>query len=227
MRRKLLSFSALGAVLALAACGNDNGPGGDSLSTQEQAALIQALSTHQVFAPGASLALSPLFNEATVGTMGDFAAVGSQVKITIVDGSTSTTSVITSLTGWAGLDAGAKTVDSALTVASFLQNAATFPSTVQADLSAEGYATYYDGTSTYLANSGDFAVTSTAFGSTQDCPNIEPGSGINACRFAVGTMTGSFDFEAENASNDTYTRGNTSFSVPAVQLSITIDASAQ
>ena len=148
MSRKLLSIAALGAVLALGACGDDNGPNGDTLSAQEQAALIQALSTAEVFAPSTAVALSPLLSEASVGSLGAFQTVGSQLKITLVNGGTSQTSVMTSLTGWDGLDVGAKTVDSAFTVASILDQG-TFPSTVDTDLSSgDGFASYFDGCET-------------------------------------------------------------------------------
>ncbi|HET8634125.1 MAG TPA: hypothetical protein VFL88_08245 [Gemmatimonadales bacterium] len=227
MSRKLLSIAALGAVLALGACGDDNGPNGDTLSAQEQAALIQALSTAEVFAPSTAVALSPLLSEASVGSLGAFQTVGSQLKITLVNGGTSQTSVMTSLTGWDGLDVGAKTVDSAFTVASILDQG-TFPSTVDTDLSSgDGFASYFDGSETFFGESGAFHVTSASFGATDDCPNISIGNGITACRIAVGTMSGDFDFTAKSASDDDYTRGNTSFSVPAVQLSITVDVTQE
>jgi hypothetical protein len=229
MSRKFLSIAALGAVLALGACGDDNnGPNGDTLSAQEQAALLQALNTESVFAPGTALALSPLLSEASVGAMGDFQTVGSQVKLTVTDGTASSTSVITSVTGWAGLDVGAKTVDSALTVASIMLNQVTFPSMVNVDFSNhDGYATYFDGTDTFVGESGVFSVTSSSFGGTEDCPNVQIGNGITSCRIAVGTMTGNFDFSAKSSSDDTYSRGNTSFSVPAVQLSITLEGTPE
>jgi hypothetical protein len=228
MSRKILAMAALGAVLVLGACGDDNGPNGDTLTAQEQAALIQALSTKAIAPAALSAGLSSLFSQATVGTMGDFAAVGSQLKITVTDGSTSTTTVYNSVTGWAGLDAAAKTVDSAITVASFIDGASTFPPTINADLATDGYAAYFDGTTTFNESAtGALQVTSTSFGSTQNCPNIPAQSGITSCRVAVGTMVGNFDFAVEDASSNPYTRGNTSFNVPAVQLSITVNASTQ
>jgi hypothetical protein len=39
-------------------------------------------------------------------------------------------------------------------------------------------------------------------------------------------MSGNFDFAATSGDDD-YTRGNTSFSVPAVQLSITVDVTQE
>ena len=229
MSRKFLSIAALGAVLALGACGDDNnGPNGDTLTAQEQAALLQALSSKNVFAPSAALALGSLLSEASVGTMGDFSTVGSQLKITVVDGATTSTSVMTSVTGWSGLDVGAKTVDSALTVASILVDQGTFPSTVTADFTTDdGFASYFDGTDTFFGESGLFHVTSSSFGATENCPNVPTGNGITSCRIAVGTMSGDFDFAAKSASDDSYTRGNTSFSVPAVQLSVTVDVTQE
>jgi hypothetical protein len=226
--RKRLSIAALGAVLVLAACRDDNGPNGDTLSAQEQAALLQALSSKSIVAPGAAVAISPLLSEAQVGSMGEFSTVGSQLKLTLVNGTTSTTTVFTSVTGWAGLDAGAKTVDSAITVASIAEGQGTFPSTVDADLeSGNGYASYFDGTDTFFGETGVFHMTSSSFGTTEDCPNVQIGNGLTSCRIAFGTMSGNFDFAAVSASDDNYTRGNTSFSVPAVQLSITLEVTPE
>ncbi|HET7604047.1 MAG TPA: hypothetical protein VFK36_13570, partial [Gemmatimonadales bacterium] len=147
---------------------------------------------------------------------------------TLVNGGTPETSVMTSVTGWDGLDVGAKTVDSAFSVASILVDQVTFPSTVDSDLSSgDDFASYFDGTDTFFAESGAFHVTSTSFGATDDCPNIPIGNGITACRIAFGTMSGDFDFAAKSASDDDYTRANTSFSVPAVQLSITVDVTQE
>jgi hypothetical protein len=228
MSRKLLSMAALGAVLVLGACGGDeNGPNGDTLSAQEQAALLQALSSEAIFAPGAAVAISPLLSEAQVGSMGKFSTVGSQLKLTLVNGSTTTTTVFTSVTGWDGLDVGAKTVDSAITVASITEGQGTFPTTVSADLeSGDGFASYFDGKKTFGGETGEFNMTSSSFGATEDCPNVQTGNGLASCRIAFGTMSGNFDFAATSGDDD-YTRGNTSFSVPAVQLSITVDVTQE
>jgi hypothetical protein len=228
MSRKLLSIMALGAVLALGACGDDdNGPNGDTLSAQEQAALLQALSSKGVIAPGAIAALSPLLSEAQIGSMGDFSTVGSQLKVTLVNGGSSTTTVFTSVTGWDGLDVGAKSVDSAITVAAIDEGAGTFPTTVNASIDdGDAFASYFNGTDTFLGESGQFSVTSSSFGATEDCPNVQTGNGLTSCRIAFGTMSGNFDFAGSNGSDD-YTRGNTSFSVPAVQLSITLEVTEQ
>lgn len=226
MSRKLLSIAALGAVLVLGACGDDNGPNGDTLTAQEQAALLQALSSEAVFAPGVAVAISPLLSEAQVGAMGEFSTVGSQLKLTLVNGSTPTTTVFTSVTGWAGLDVGAKTVDSAITVASIAEGAGAFPSTVDADLeTGNGFASYFNGTDTFFGETGRFQVTSSSFGATEDCPNVQIGNGLTSCRIAFGTMSGNFDFTASSPSD--YSRGNTSFSVPAVQLSITLEVTPE
>jgi hypothetical protein len=55
---------------------------------------------------------------------------------------------------------------------------------------------------------------------------VQTGNGLTSCRIAFGTMSGNFDFAGSNGSDD-YTRGNTSFSVPAVQLSITLEVTEQ
>jgi len=229
MNSKLLSIAALGAVLALGACSDNNSPNGGDLSSQEQAALIQALSAKGIVAPSAVVGLTSVLGQGTVGSMGKLTALGSQIKITTNDGGTSQTTVLSSITGWAGLNTGAKSVDSALTVATIEENASTFPSTFTTDFSTDnGFAAYYNGTTTFSSDPvGAFNLTSSSFGTTQNCPSIPAGSQITSCRVATGTMTGNFDFTVKDASNNPYTRANTSFSVPAVQLSITVDLTQQ
>jgi hypothetical protein len=232
--RKLMVALAAGAVLGLGACGDDNGPGGD-LDEQEQAALIQALGTEGMLAPFAAIPFGPMLGEADVGTMGDFSAVASQVKITLVSGEGSETFIYTGITGWQGLDAGANAVERALSI---FHTAAggTFPATIDAEIPGDGAsAFFFDGTtdSHYFPGSdGVFRLTGSSFGATSDCPDVPGSVGaviLSDCRVATGTMTGSFDFVAgrvDGTGPESHTQANTSFDLPAVQLSITLDYTA-
>src|SRR5688572_33046620 len=103
--RKVMLAMAVGGTLALGACGDDSGPGAD-LDQQEQAALIQALGTEGMLAPFAAIPFGPMLGEAEIGSMGDFSALASQVKITLVSGEGSETFVYTGITGWQGLEIG-------------------------------------------------------------------------------------------------------------------------
>lgn len=232
MRGKLLSMAALGAVLALGACGDDNGPDDDGLSQQEQTALIAALSSEGVFTGNSALALTPLFGNAEIGAVGDFAAVASQVKITVI--SSEGTQVVTSsgVTGWKGLDAGANSVDAAFSVYS-VRDDGTIPGTVSAAIPDDGaFAFYFDGATDshyYPGTSGQFNVNTTDFGGYSNCDAYEGSYGgveITECRYAVGTMSGDFDYVAEKVDGsgaDSFTQSNASYSLPAVQLLYTID----
>ncbi len=232
--RKLMLAMAAGCVLALGACGDDTGPGGD-LDEQEQQALIQALATEGLLPPFALIPFGPMMGEADLGTMGDFTAVGSQVKITLVDGENTEVFVYTGITGWAGLDAGANTVDQAITVFQ-TSTGGTFPTTIDADIPGEDASAFYFDRATdshYLPGTGGvFRMTSSSFGATEDCPDVPGNSGpivISDCRIATGTMAGSFDFTAsriDGTGPETHTQANTSYDLPAVQLSITLDYSA-
>ena len=232
--RKFMLAMAAACTLTLAACGDDNGPGGD-LDEQEQAALIQALGTEGMLAPFAAIPFGPMLGEADIGTMGEFSAVASQVKITLVNGAGTQTFVYTGITGWQGLDAGEHTVEQAL---SLFHTAAggTFPATIDADIPGDNAAAFFfDGTTDshyYPGESGVFRVTGASFGSTSDCPDVPGSVGavvLSDCRVATGAMTGNFDFTADRVDGDgpeTHTQANTSFELPAVQLSITLDYSA-
>jgi hypothetical protein len=233
MRGKLLSTVALGAVLALGACGDDNGPGGDGLTQQEQTALITALSTEGTFTGYDVLALSPLFGNAEVGSVGDFAAVASQVKITVIsdEGTESITS--SAVTGWKGLNTGANSVDASFSVAAANADG-TIPGTITSASIPDdnAFAFYFDGASDshYTGTSGQFTVSGTDFGGYQDCNQYEGNHGgvaITECRYAIGTMTGNFDYVADRLASESgpesFTQSNVSYDLPAVQLLFTID----
>lgn len=229
--RKTLMGLATGAVLVLAACGDGNDPGGE-LDEQEQAALVQALAAEGILDAGAAVAFGPLLGESEVGSFGDFAAVASQVKITAITEEGSNTITTVGVTGWNGLNTGNNTVAEALSVIAF-EETGTFPGTVDADIGGGSAAAFYfDGATDshyYPGTGGLFAMTGASFGGTTDCPNIPddiPGIEITECRFATGTMQGSFDFEADRIDGsgpETFTQANTSYDLPAVQLSMTID----
>ena len=75
-------------------------------------------------------------------------------------------------------------------------------------------------------------MTGASFGATSDCPDVPGTVGaivLSDCRVATGTMTGNFDFTANRVDGtgpEAHTQANTSFDLPAVQLSITLDYSA-
>ena len=232
--RKFMLAMAAACTLTLAACGDDNGPGGD-LDEQEQAALIQALGTEGMIAPFAAIPFGPMLGEADVGTMGEFSAVASQVKITLVSGEGSETFVYTGITGWQGLDAGANTIEQALSLF-HTEAGGTFPATIDADIPGEGASAFFFDQATdshyFPGEAGVFRVTGASFGAASDCPDLPGNVGavmLSDCRVATGTMTGSFDFTADRVDGTgpaTHTQANTSFDLPAVQLSITLDYSA-
>src|SRR5918993_1090893 len=122
----------VGAAAITAACGDDSGPGGE-LNEDEQAALLVALAEAGVFSNfAAPLAFGAQFGQsAEIGELGDFSAFGSQVLLTLDLPGTGDdeTVVLSSITGWTNLDAGASTVDNAI-FAGVIQNSGSFPNTV-------------------------------------------------------------------------------------------------
>jgi hypothetical protein len=232
--RKVMLAMAVGGTLALGACGDDSGPGAD-LDQQEQAALIQALGTEGMLAPFAAIPFGPMLGEAEIGSMGDFSALASQVKITLVSGEGSETFVYTGITGWQGLDAGANTVQQAISIFHTAADG-TFPATIDADIPGDGASAFYFDRTTdshyFPGDGGVFRLTGSSFGATTDCSDVPGSVGaviLSDCRVATGTMTGNFDFTADRVDGtgpETHTQANTSYDLPAVQLSITLDYSA-
>jgi hypothetical protein len=236
MFRKALLTVLVGASVLTAACGDDSGPGGE-LDEEEQAALLVALAEAGVFTNfAAPLAFGAQFGQSPeIGEMGDFAAFGSQVLLTLDAPGTAEdeTIVLSSITGWTNLDAGASTVDNAI-FAGAIQTASSFPNTLVDELIGDGdaFGGYYERStsSRYIANEGQFSLTSATFGSTEDCDNVPPetnGIEITACTFSTGTMNGNFDFSSQRVAGSgiqTFTQPNIAYSIPAVRLTITVQS---
>ena len=232
MTRTFLTTAALGAIVMLGVCGDDNGPGSGKLDEQEQAALIQGLAAGGVLSGNAVLAFSPLLGNTEVGSVGAFAAVASQIKLTVIRDQGTDVFTVSGVTGWSGLNTSAGTVDSAFAVTVNTTDG-TIPSTISAAIPDDNaLAFYFDGStdSRYApGTSGQFTLTRASFGSYQDCNQYEGehnGVNVTECRYAVGTMTGNFDYVADRQTGtgaDSHTQSNASYDLPAVQLLYTID----
>ncbi|HEU4799645.1 MAG TPA: hypothetical protein VFS94_03345 [Gemmatimonadales bacterium] len=235
--KKIFLTAPVVATLALGACGDDDtGPGGD-LSESEQQALVEALSQGGAlsFNFAAPFALTTgLAQDAQVGSLGSMSAWGSQALVTLDYPGTEDdeTLVFTGVTGWSNLNAGNRTVDNALW-ASVISSTSSFPNqideAVMVDEQAFGGYWERSTSSQYFANpaEGQFTLATTSFNSAQDCdiPDLGNGIAITECTFAIGTMTGDFDFVADRISGtgvETYTQANIAYDVPAVRVTIAI-----
>lgn len=237
MQWKQIHFAVpMMAALALGACGDESGPGGD-LSESEQQALVTALA--QSGALGLNYAVpfaltAGLAQGAEVGTLGSMSAWGSQALITadypgVEDDQTLS---YTSITGWSNLNAGNQTVDNAVWVVA-ASSTSSFPNQIDEAvmLDDQAFAGYWERAtnSQYFVNPGEgqFTLATTSFNSPQDCENVpELGNGISIteCTYAIGTMTGDFDFVADRITGtgvETFTQPNIAYDVPAVRLTIT------
>jgi len=230
-----LAAPAIVASLALGACGDDAGPGGD-LSPSEQQALVTALAQGGAlsFNYAAPFALTAgLAQDAEVGTLGTMSAWGSQTLVTLDFPGTDDdqTLVYTGVTGWSNLNAGNQTVDNAVWV-SAISSTSSFPNQIDGAVMGEdqAYGGYYERStsSRYWANpaEGQFTLATTSFNAPQDCdiPALNNGISITECTYSIGTMTGDFDFVADRVSGTgvaSYTQANIAYDVPAVRLTIT------
>lgn len=234
--RKVLLTALVGASALTAACGDDSGPGGE-LDEEEQAALLVALAEAGVFTNLATpLAFGAQFGQSPeVGEMGDFSAFGNQLLVTLDFPGTEDdeTLVFSSITGFTNLDAGASTVDNAI-FAGAISSTSSFPNSIDEASIDQGdaFGGYYERstTSRYIANDGQFSLTSATFGSTEDCENVPPetnGIEITSCTFSTGTMNGDFDFSSQRIAGSgvqTFTQPNLAYSVPAVRLTLTVQS---
>ena len=233
-----LAAPAIMASLALGACGDDDtGPGGD-LNASEQQALVVALSQAGAlsFNFAAPFALTAgLAQDAEVGSLGSMAAWGGQTLVTLDYPGTEDdqTLVFTGVTGWSNLNAGNKTVDNAVW-ASAIGSTSSFPNQIDEAVMVDdqAFAGYWERStnSQYFANpaEGQFTLATTSFNAAQECddiPDLDNGIAITECTFAIGTMTGDFDFVADRISGTgvaTYTQANIAYNVPAVRVTITM-----
>ena len=229
------------ASLVLSACGDDTGPGGD-LSESEQQALVVALSQGGALGLNfsAPFALTTgLAQDADVGTLGTMLAWGGQTLVTLDEpgAEDDQTLVFTGVTGWSNLNAGNRTVDNAVW-ASVMSSTSSFPNQIDEAVMVDdqAFGGYWERStsSQYFANpaEGQFTLATTSFNSPQECediPDLGAGISITECSFAVGTMTGDFDFVADKISGTgvaTFTQANIAYDVPAVRLTITFAVEA-
>lgn len=229
MRFKAFALACATAA-SVAACGSDNnGPNGSvDLTAQQTAALSAALvSNGALGSEAAAFAPFALSQLQSAGSFSGFDAVGVQVNYTVTSGGSTQSGVMSSIIGWQGLNASAQTVDKIIAASQF-STGGTFPSTVTGSFANSGtIGSYYDRStaSNYLASTGTFNITSATFsGGTTSC-NSSAGGITVTCSYATGTMDGSFGFSADRTNGTgaaTFDQAVTSFSLPAVRVTISI-----
>lgn len=229
--RILCASLAAAAAMMVAACGGDNGPGDGSLSEEEVAALVEALTTAGVPLGADQFLLGPLLDGVDIGTLGNHDATGAQVDYTVVSGTQEGSFRWVGITGWSGFDAGAGTVARAFgAMYSFPTEG--FPSSFEETIDhgdvivwsyqASPEANYYPG------EAGTFVLSSSSFGAATECPNVpEFGNGIEVteCFVSFGRMEGSLGFTANRVSGtgpETFVLPGTTYDLPATRLQITV-----
>lgn len=248
--QKLALAVMASASLALGGCGDGTGPGAN-LSASEAAALAAALAPTGAFSGGASGYASLVFAQLqTVGSMSTSAsgalgaplaprpslsgggaasvydAVGVQVQYTVRFGSNIFTGTSTSVVGWTGFDADARTVAEVVSMGVYDQEG-DFPTGFEGTVESDDVAGFYrvaSSNSNYVADTGTFDLNSATFGSADTCPNLgNLGAQItvNECSLRLGTMTGNLGFTATKfigSGASTYTQPTLSFDVPAIRM---------
>ena len=231
MRSPVLLGIVAAAALLSGGCGDGTGAG-EAMTAEEEASLIEALGSAGLIAAAGPLTFGVVVAQADeLGAAGGQAAVGYQMQL-VFTGDLEAEAVSTGLLGWTGLNTGTNTVATAFN-AGVVHPAAGFPAMVDEPIGegteANGVHYIRSSESIYLANAGRFTMSSAAFGTTDACPEVpEPivGFSITSCRFATGTMAGSFDFEATliaGTGAGTFTQPPTSYDVPAVRVELVID----
>ncbi len=213
-----------------AACGDSTEAGG-AFTEEERTALITALGldTRVVhdWAVGTIVDLAP-----EVGRMGQYDGLGSQARITFWDGTSPWTYGFTRVDGWTDFNSGAGTVSSAVTVdANFMEEP--FPASIstivhpEQSVWGEMRAYYTAGSTSYVATEGEFNLGASGFDDFENCPEDPPEDWDElefvSCRYAFGTIAGSFRFDAvrlHGTGDATLTQPSLSFELPAVRLEI-------
>ncbi len=221
MRTRVATAGLLAGALHMAGCGDSTEAGG-AFTPEEQAALVTALgidgiSVHD-WALRTVVDLAP-----EIGTMGQYSMLASQALVTLRLETFSTTYGVSRLDGWTELSAGTGTVASSIAVEAGFRE--TFPSSVSAivvpDQTVEGEmrAYYREASLEFVANSGEFDLIASGFGNFEDCPKPpeeRPNFDVEGCRYSIGTVGGSFRFNAGSA----FSQPGTSFELPAVRVEL-------
>jgi hypothetical protein len=243
--RVAMKWSALAAVLAVGvvACGDDGGPGGGDLSTEEKSVLANALAQTpdsvgiSLFAssivqlvenvgkldPGTQAQVRRILgDDMRLSVSGTSAAtydgVGFAMEYDYNVGGQSFSGFFLGVVGWSGLTASG--VAELVMVGGFGEGS-TLPSSASGTIEAgDVFAIYVSGQTAYVGIAGSASATPDFGGGSTDCSgNVE---GITYdCSFTHGTMAGDFEFTAETASAASYTQSPISFTgLPSLRISI-------
>ena len=230
MRAGVLRTAVTAASLLCAGC-DSSGPGG-AMTGEEEASLIAALRSPGLIAAAGPLTFGAVVAQADeIGSVSGHAAIGYQMDLEFT-GDLVAETISIGLLGWTGLNTGTNTIATAL-MAGVEHPMSAFPGSLAEQIgpAVDGTGVHYihASGSIYLADAGEFAMTSAAFGDLAECPDVPgaiAGFAITSCRFATGTMTGSFDFEATlltGTGPGTFSQSPTTYDIPAVRLALVID----
>lgn len=233
-------------VVAVGACSDSTGPGGTSLTQAEKQALVTALSSTEfgglaaivvqqvgqvgsLSAATVSAARSQAIDKAIRMAVASSAAtayegaVGIAVEFTETQGTTSTSGWFYGVVGWNGINTSNNTVDELVLVGG-VGDVANLPSSVTGTVESGAVFALYEAAGTlYTGTSGTASVTGSSFnGSGTDCSASGQGFTYD-CNVVVGAMSTNFQFDAVNASQQTFSQTAVQgTSLPAIKMSLNI-----
>jgi hypothetical protein len=242
---KWTKFAAVAVAMAVAAgCGGDDN-GGQSLSTAEKQALVNALQTTE-FGGLAAFVIDVVGSVGTldVGTVNtalttafdnalSLSAVGSQaadyeggVGIALqfdydMEGE-AYSGWFYGVFGWNDINTTDNTVGEWVMVGGFGEEG-TLPSSASGTIEGgDVFAWYSSNDTAYYGTSGGASITGSSFSGSTDCSSSQAGFTFD-CSYSAGRMSGDFSFVALSFNEATYTQSPISFSnLPAVRMILSI-----
>ena len=202
--------------------------------TPEQAAFAAAVvSAGALSGRAGGYATLALAQADTRGQIGTFDAIGVQLLYDLPDpinGSGRDIGWFVGVVGATGVDLASRTAAEVMSAGGQGSGNGAF-STGSVDIGQfvndrEGVAIYARKTpqALYVGVSGTFTVTSASFTTPRPCGVEGGGASTVSCTFAIGTMTGTLNFSAnltQGTGTSPYDFPQTTFSIPAIQVSMT------
>jgi hypothetical protein len=242
---KWTKFAAVAVAMAMAAgCGDDDN-GGQSLSTAEKQALVNALQTTEfgglaafvvdvvgsvgtLDAGTVNTALTKAFDNAlSLSAVGSQAAdyeggVGIALQFDYDVEGEAYSGWFYGVFGWNDINTTNNTVGEWVMVGGFGEDG-TLPSSASGTIEdGDLFAWYSMNNTAYYGTEGEASVSSSSFSGSTDCSTSQQGITID-CEYSAGRMSGNFSFVAMSFGEATYTQAPITFSnLPAVRMILSV-----
>jgi hypothetical protein len=238
---------AVALVITVGGCGDDGGPSGGALSSQEKQVLANALAQADDVTGLGGFAGSIVTLVEEVGKLD--AAAGAAFRRAVNDAVRLSATRLAAasydgvgfaieydyniegqvfqgffigVVGWSGINVSANTVDELVMVGGFGEGS-TLPSSASGTIEdGDVFAIYWDGSTGFYGTSGSASASPNFSGSSTDCSSSSQGYTFD-CSYTTGSMSGDFDFVADDDTGGSYEQTPISFSsLPSLRMSISI-----